>query len=395
MSPAYRFPIFCFIKCSFGMVRHLGRSVIYKSLSNIPGWRSKRKLVILESDDWGSIRMPSNDAFDILLKAGIDMASDAGFRYNKFDSLATVADMSSLFEVLLSVKDSTDRPVVITPFSVVANPDFDKIQQSDFAEYIFEPFTETLKKYPGCENSWRLWQEGIDSRLFIPQFHGREHLNVRVWMRALQARHEKALKAFNNKMWGISTGNDPGIKVEFQAAFDFIDPGDLKYHEEVIRSGLGVFEKLFGYRATCFVPPNGPFSSRLESVCTDEGLKLLSLPKLQYEPLSQGKKRIKFHWTGQKSEVGLTYITRNCLFEPGQPGRDWVNSCLFDISNAFKWHKPAIISSHRVNYIGALYIENRENGLKQLRSLLKNIMKQWNDAEFITSAELGGIISSD
>lgn len=370
-------------------------SVFNKSLSNIPGWCTKRKLVILESDDWGSIRMPSKDVYNELFKAGIDLSSDAGFRYNKFDSLATGEDLSSLFEVLASVKDSTARPVVITPVSVVANPDFEKIRQSDFREYSYEAFTETLIKYPKCENSWRLWQEGIDKRLFMPQFHGREHLNVRVWMKALQAGHEKALQAFNFEMWGISTANDPEIKVEFQAAFDFIDSADLVYHDEVIKSGLGLFEELFGYRATCFVPPNGPFSSKLEKVCNDEGLKLVSLPKLQYEPLSQAKKKIKIHWTGQKSRTGLTYITRNCLFEPGQPGRDWVNSCLFDISNAFKWHKPAIISSHRVNYIGSLYLENRANGLKQLRSLLENIMKNWPDAEFITSAELGRIISNE
>jgi hypothetical protein len=76
-----------------------------------------------------------------------------------------------------------------------------------------------------------------------------------------------------------------------------------------------------------------------------------------------------------------------------QPGRDWVDSCLFDISTAFRWHKPAIISSHRVNYIGALYRENRDNGLIQLEALLREIMKSWPDARFVTSAELGEFIA--
>jgi hypothetical protein len=255
------------------MVRYSAKTIVLRNLSTIPGWRTKRKLVIIESDDWGSIRMPSNEVFGNLLKAGNDLLSDDGFRYNKYDSLATSEDLASLFEVLSSVKDSTGRPAVFTPFSVVANPDFSKILQTDFKDYFYEPFTETLKRYPGCENSFELWKEGIGKRLFMPQFHGREHLNVKVWMRALKSRHAKTRLAFDNGMWGISTASDPEIKVEFQAAFDFIDPDDLKYHEDVIVSGLNLFEKLFGYRAIYFVPPNGPFSSTLESVCYSEGIK--------------------------------------------------------------------------------------------------------------------------
>jgi len=73
-------------------------------------------------------------------------------------------------------------------------------------------------------------------------------------------------------------------------------------------------------------------------------------------------------------------------------GKDWVNSCLNDIDMAFRWNKPAIISSHRVNYIGALDPGNRENGLSQLKQLLKEVVSRWPDVEFMTSAELGDLI---
>ena len=366
-----------------------------KALSNIPGWKTGRKLVILESDDWGSVRMPSKEVFDSLMREGVDLLSDEGFRYNKYDSLATSDDLELLFEVLSSVKDSKGNTAVMTPVSVVANPDFARIQESDFTEYHYEPFTESLKRQKGCEQSFRLWQEGINKRLFTPQFHGREHLNVKTWMRALMSGHKKTMLTFNKGVWGITTANDPDIKLEFQAAFDFIDPDDLHYHEEVLVSGLDLFEKLFGYRASYFVPPNGPFSLKLEKICLNEGIELISVPKLQYEPVGSGKTRKRIHWLGQKSRAGAVYITRNCFFEPGQADRDWVNTCLSEISNIFRWKKPAIISSHRVNYIGAHYTENRDNGLRQLGLLLNNIMKTWPDTEFITSAELGEIIANE
>ncbi|NTW32234.1 MAG: hypothetical protein HGB12_06370 [Bacteroidetes bacterium] len=31
--------------------------------SNIPGWRTDRKILVIESDDWGSIRMPSKETY--------------------------------------------------------------------------------------------------------------------------------------------------------------------------------------------------------------------------------------------------------------------------------------------------------------------------------------------
>lgn len=370
-------------------------TLVKKHLSNIPGWHTNRHLVIIESDDWGSIRMPSEEVFNTLLREGIDWHSDGGYRYNRYDSLATTEDLASLFEVLSSVFDSTGRPVVLTPVSLTANPDFVEIMNSDFTEYFYEPFTETLKRYKGCENSFKLWQEGIEKRLFVPQFHGREHLNVKAWMSALKKKHELVSLAFKYAMWGISTADDPELGVELQAAFDFVNKDDLNYQKKVIVTGLELFEKIFGYNATYFVPPNGPFSSSLESTCAEEGIKYLSVSKFQTEPCDRGKRKKKLHWLGQVGKSGLTYITRNCFFEPGLPEQDWVDSCLNDISVAFKWHKPAVISTHRVNYIGALDRKNRDVGLEKMSSLLHQIMKNWPDTEFLTSAELGDTINSN
>jgi hypothetical protein len=351
--------------------------------------------VVIESDDWGSIRMPNSETINKLKNAGIDLLSDEGARFNRYDSLATSQDLGLLFELLNSIKDSTGRPVVITPVSVVANPNFDLIYESGFKKYFYEPFTETLKSYPGCAESYSLWKEGIAKRLFVPQFHGREHLNVQVWMRALQTGHKHTREAFNSGMWGISTANDSDIRLELQAAFDFIESGDLEYQKEVISTGLDLFEELFGYQATHFVPPNGPFSKKLEKVCSNAGIRYLSRSKFQKEPIGMGHSRRKLYWLGKKGKNKLIYLTRNCFFEPSDEGKDWVKSCMAEIASAFKWYKPAIISSHRVNFIGALESNNRDNGLAQLETLLKDVMRVWPDTEFVTSEELGRIIENE
>lgn len=368
-------------------------SAVIKDISNIPGWRTKERLVVFESDDWGSIRMPSLQVFENLIKAGIALLSDEGSRFNKFDSLATEEDLVSLFSVLESVQDATNRPAVFTPFVLVANPVFNKIRDTNFSEFIYEPFTETLLRYPGCETSFDKWKEGISHRLFVPQFHGREHLNVRIWLKALQGGNNGVLAAFENNMWGISTAGDSTIGTELQAAFDVLEADDLTYQKTVISTGLQLFRELFGYNARCFVPPNGPFNTSLEAVCYNEGIRYITTPKIHKDPLPGVRKVTRLRWIGKQSNYGITYLTRNCYFEPSQPSKDWVNSCLSDISSAFRWNKPAIISSHRVNYIGAIHDANRANGLSQLQILLNRIVKNWPGVRFVTSEELGDLIN--
>ncbi|MBN2167169.1 MAG: hypothetical protein JW717_12890 [Marinilabiliaceae bacterium] len=376
------------------LLSSLKRNVSH-TIKNIPGWRTNKKYVVFESDDWGSIRMPSGEAYRNIINEGVDLISDDGARFNKYDTLASVDDISCLYDVLMSVKDYSGRPAVITPVAVVANPDFERIEKSGFSHYFYEPFTETLKKYPNCFNSYSLWKEGIDKRLFVPEFHGREHVNVKVWMRALANGNYLAHLGFRNGMWGISSAADPDVRLEFQAAFDFFDKQDLKYQQEVIETGLELFYQLFGFKASFFVPPNGPVSSELYEVCFNNGIRYISMPMLQLEPLGNGLVKKKYHWMGQKNKQGIVYLTRNCFFEPSDVSKNWVDSCLREIDLAFKWKKPAIISSHRVNFVGGLDISNRDNGILQLKTLFQSIIKKWPDVEFVTSAELGKIINND
>ena len=63
------------------------------------------------------------------------------------------------------------------------------------------------------------------------------------------------------------------------------------------------------------------------------------------------------------------------------------------IKIAFRWKKPAVISSHRINFMGALDEINRRDNLILLDNLLKRIVKLWPDVEFMTSDELGDLIA--
>ncbi|AXG73153.1 polysaccharide (de)acetylase [Flavobacterium arcticum] len=361
---------------------------LVKNLSSLPGWRSNRKIVVIESDDWGSIRMSSSKAYQDLVSAGVTMGEGVGVRYNKYDTFASKEDLSFLYETLNSVKDKNGHATKMTAICLSANPDFDKIKENGFNNYYYEPFTKTLEKY-NIENTLPLWNEGYNSNIFVPEFHGREHLNIYAWLRALQAGDKEALLAFDHGVWGYNRKKG----IDFQATFDLEYASDLEGQKEAVKDGLRLFEELHGRKATFFVPPNGPINNQLEKVAADGGITYMSSPKIQKEVLGEGKIKKHFRYIGKKNEHNQTYITRNVFFEPSKLLKDEINSCLSQIEIAFKWKKPAVISSHRVNYIGGLEVSNRDNGLNQLRKLLKAIVKKWPDVEFMTSTELGQLIN--
>lgn len=359
---------------------------LYKNLSNVPGWRTNRRIVVIESDDWGSIRMPSVATFEALKQLGLDVTSGDALRYNANDTLANEDDLSLLFETLNRSSDYRGNKAVFTAVSVVANPDFEKIRASRFTEYHYEPFTVTLRRYPNRVGSFDLWKQGISSRLFVPQFHGREHLNVLAWMSALRDNDHETHLGFTHNFWGF---NNRG-PVMYQAAFDLIHSDQVSDLQSILSDGLQLFEDIFGYKATFFVPPNGPFPNSLGKIAAAHGVKFLSSSKIQREPTGEGKFRYSFHYLGQRTKHNQLLITRNCTFEPSQyKDKLAITKCLADIEAAFRFGKPAVISSHRVNYIGAIHEENRVKGLLELKILLETILKRWPDAEFMTSDELG------
>ncbi|HEX8041746.1 MAG TPA: hypothetical protein VF490_21510, partial [Chryseosolibacter sp.] len=130
-------------------------------LLNLPGWHTHRKLIVIESDDWGSVRMPSGDVFDELNSHGIDLTSGDSLRYNRYDTLASKDDYEALFAVLRKHRDRRGNPAVFTALSLVANADFDRIRSNGFTSYCYEPVTRTFELYYPGANIFSYWKRGI------------------------------------------------------------------------------------------------------------------------------------------------------------------------------------------------------------------------------------------
>lgn len=370
---------------------------ILKNLAQIPGFHTHRHIVVIESDDWGSIRMPSLEIRERLKKEGYSIDK---CKFSTYDSLASSEDLSNLFEVLSSVKDINGNHAILTADSVVANPDFQKIRESGFLQYYYEPFTETLKRYSTShQKSFELWKEGLKYGIFIPQLHGREHLNVVRWMNALQTGDEVTFHAFSQQHFGLSKLTSDKLKVRYMDGFGNASADTIAIEDKVIREATDLFEELFGFKSTSFIAPCYIWRESVEKTLSECGVKYLQGLSLQQIPVTDNPPSVKtkYHYLGQKNKYGQRYLIRNAFFEPYKDNTTdkWVNECLNRIRIAFRWHKPAIISSHRINFIGAIDPTFRDRNLKLFKSLLFEIIKCWPDVEFMSSNQLGDYINEN
>lgn len=368
------------------------RKILSRNLYNSKGWTTNRKFVVIESDDWGTIRMPSKKVYNLLKKGGIQVDKCP---FNMFDSLATSDDLTALFEVLRKFKDKDGNACKITANTIVANPNFEKIRESNFEDYHFELFTDTLKNYENRSNTFNIWKQGISEQVFIPQFHGREHLNISRWLRFLRKNSYETRLAFDHNLFGLSTNITKEKRRSYLAALDFENIEELESNKKTIIEGLKIFQEIFGFQSKSFIAPNYVWSNELNCTLINNGIKYIQSGIYQILPNFEknNNKNIK-RYIGQTNDLGQNYTIRNCFFEPSvTPNIDNVGDCLQAIQTAFRWRKPAIINSHRLNYIGAINEKNRTNNLRLLGELLLRITEKWPEVEFLSSDQLGDFIT--
>lgn len=354
------------------------------NVKNIPGWHTSKKIVIIECDDWGGINMPSIEVYERLVNAGLKV----GHRiWNRFDTLESTKDLEQLYEVLDSVRDQNNNPAVMTSFTSMANPDFEKIKSGGFVKYHYEKFTDTLKRYYQESDVFKLWREGIDAGLFIPELHGHEHIAVQLWMQKLKEGNIDLLVAFDQGFVSPYIPDLLNLASGLRAEFYFTSVEQKPFLIDSLKDSVVLFKEIFGQIPRVFVPANGIFHPDFDDVVASSGIKFLCVSNSMPYPVNGGKLKYKHFIPGQKGPEGLTYYTRNCSFDSTLVEYKGIDLTMKQIAAAFRWGKPASISTHRVNFIGGLVPANREKGLNELKKLLNSILRRWPDVEFMSSGD--------
>lgn len=357
-----------------------------KHIVNVRGNRLNKRYIIFESDDWGAIRIPSNKVRKELLDKKLIRNNDP---FSKYDSLETTADYQALFEVLNQFKDHKGNNAIITANFILNNPDFKKIANGQFQKYYSESFIETYKNNSGSEDAWEFIQKGMKNNLLAPQFHGSEHLNVMRWMEHLKSGNDRYHFAFNKNCFAIDEIGSHNRRENLMAAYDHNNKNELDFVIKSISRGLIQFEEIFGFKSLTSIAPCYVWNDKIEKELLKGGVKAHQGSFLQNYNIPEEPFKKKYHFIGQKNKNNQLYFVRNCLFEPSiNKHIKWVEKCIESIEIAFKWSKPAIIGTHRINFSSQLDLNRRNENLKMLETLLSEIIKKWPDVEFTDSASL-------
>lgn len=359
----------------------VNRFLSYRSL------KTKQRLLVIESDDWGSRRTDTVAVRNRLNGISKWVAADP---YTQFDNIAHESDLSALFEVLNSVRDKHDNPACVTINVTTANPDFEKIRDCKFEQFHYEPFHKTISNTADGARVLQMWREGIRNKYFYPQLHGREHVHALAWLKELQMGNKELLGAFDLNSYGIPyTALFKQRRKNLQASLDIYGiEGEEIFQEKWIREGQEIFRAFFQFESSTFIPPAYTWHNRINEPLRLTGIRGIQGLKLQYQPSLKKEKHYKrrLHFTGEHGANGIMYLVRNVFFEPSTDNRkDWVDETLSRIKKAFDNNHPAIIGSHRINFIGSLNVDNRDKNLAMLADILQSVIKRWPDVEFVSS----------
>ena len=369
-----------------GVKQHL-----FNHLKNIGGWRTDRKLVVLSVDDYGNLRIRNRNAVESLRKEGLAVNQ----RFDCLDNLENAKDLSSLFEVLRSVRDRNGRPAVFTPYALPCNIDFEGMAANGYSEYVYEQLPVTYAKLTRedaeYEGAWDLWKNGIELGILAPQFHGREHFNLAIFNDLLAKGNKDLLTCLHNGSY-VTVPAHSNYGSGWTASFAYQAQAEIDAYPSIIESGIQAFNEVYGYLPVAFTPPAQHFPPQLDNRLRIWGFKAVDRAFRQTRNFDGVSKKVT-HKQGLQSD-GLVQIVRNVVFEPTDPrGFDWVDYTFNQVEAAFRMGKPANISSHRVNFVGGIDESNRTKGLSALKGLLDKIVGKWPEVEFISSSQLGDIIN--
>ncbi len=345
-------------------------------------YHTNKKIIIFESDDWGSIRST---------KTGYEYFNNQGYSLKNsnymLDTLETNEDLEELFKILNNYKGSDGRPACFTANVILTNPDFEKIKKSNFTEYHYIRIDEDVQNIDKSNQIINYWKKGSQTGVFRPQLHGREHIQWWKWMEKLEEGCTETIDAFNYQMCGLPKSVSKENISFYEPVYvldDYTSSNDCKELELSIKEGAEFFEDIMGYKSLTTIAPVHTWFDKIEKFWHKNGIKVIQGTYLQYEQIDN-KLSYKKHFTGEKNKDELRYFIRNCYFEPSKG--DTAKKVLKQINRSFFLKQPAIISTHRVNYTGDISLKNRENGLQELNLLLRSIIKKWPDVIFMSSDE--------
>lgn len=342
-------------------------------------------LMVLQSDDWGAVRIASRQARNALNRRGF-LANRRPREW--FDALEGEDDLSALQGVLAGVELRHGRRPTFTANVTVANPDFAAIRRTGFSRLVLESLDDTLQRARG-HGAWRTWQQLIAEGWVTPEFQGRDAVHPDRWLADLRFGIDPARASFD--LDSIGPASLRFSDSYYHASYDYAASRSPRV-AEAISDGVLRFARLFGRQPSAFAAPRGVWGDAAERALSLVGIRCTQGPSVQKVPLGdfngEPRYRRRLRFSGRRSQAGVQLV-RNVRFEPVLGGPDTeLAKALAAVAESFSRGLPAVVGISRMNLVGVLEESNREAGLLALRQFLDAVCTRWPSMRFAGTAEL-------
>jgi hypothetical protein len=340
-------------------------------------------VVVFDSDDWGCQRVRSE-------KQRAFLESDPNFHprdiFENGDSLETKQDFESLSHVLKAFSDSSGRHPNFTLNYVLNNLVFSEDQNASetFDSFRFESVEQTYLRC-GVPLLWKKDDGEKWDSVFSFSLHAFAHLNQTRFREDVIQKKNGAELFYRN---GIVASEDPH---NIFCYMDELGGGEegLSNEKSSLEKSAQQFKELFGFSSICYAPSCGVISPSLLSAFAPLGFRFLKISDSFYRSFDGHKfHKHSFHIGETIGKSSCRFLIRNCNFEPIFSKKEAVAMCLRDIEFAFRANKPAVISTHRMNYVEGFTPRNAQEHLKMLSELLAAILKRYPDVKFMSTDEM-------
>jgi len=329
---------------------------------------SEHRVVCFESDDWGCCAWAPDQY--ALQKVGALREVRAYWQrarlWNWLDgSLETPDDVRFLCDFLECFVGGDGRAPVFTPCYLTANPDFERIAEEGLETY------HDITIEQGVPSRWARGhfvaaaREGFTRGVWRPEYHGRlHHAQPYRWLKAVRDGEPEAVALFEEQMFQGS-----GRLPEYAEM-------DEATQREWANGGIDAFERAFGYRPYCAINADG--SQVTEGIWQDAGIRA----RLNRPACGQGQR---------SPHTSMVYLRRNARLEPlgldDEYAQAGFTNCWREVRAAWQAGEPAIVSTHRKNYV-SMVAEQQRQGFMQLEQLFLAIEESGPEATYLTSAEI-------
>lgn len=283
-------------------------------------WREpvfRHPIFVIESDDWGA------------------------------GPLEQVAALHRLAEMLVRVRDSRDRPALMTLGAILEVPDGPRIAATGCAEYHALPLTDA--RFDAVRAAM---EAGIAAGVFVPQLHGQCHY----WPRALltAAQTDAAVRAWLTAAEPAATEALPSPLQSRWVDASILPSRPLADDEirDAVQNEVSVYQRVFGSRPQVAVATTFVWTDAVEAAWTHLGIEAIVTPGRRAtcrDASGQPGCVDAAMLTGERSLAGATYLVRDVYFEPAlghAPQR------LADgLRQRARQGRACLVETHRFNFL--------------------------------------------